>query len=1168
MKPIQLSLAGLQSYRERQTIDFTSLSEAGIFGIFGPTGSGKSSILDAITLALFGKVERATNGTQGIMNHAEDKLEVSFTFSLTVGKHIHAYRIERQYKRANDVSLKNTISRFIVHVGTEQEKITSDKQQDVNAAVEQLLGLTMQDFTRAIVLPQGKFAQFLTLKGVERRQMLQRIFSLETYGDRLQQNINAESKAADVQIKQAEAEQIGLGDASVERMEHLSAQLLEANERVKNERERVHTIGIEVEEKKQWWQWQQELTTLQKEQHMLEEQRPTVQAKKKRLEQLQQALALKPIWQERVGVEQACEQLSQQLQQRQTEKQTHDQQYEQAVNTLQQYKHQWEQEQPALQQQLQQAMQALEVEQELLQLQQKQQQAHTETEKLTVQCQLHQQQCEQKESQHERALQKQQALKLQLKSTHIHPDERAQVTKAQVMKDKMQMVRQQLVQAEQELEKNKHQWQGEKQQQDTLQLQMQQYLTTFQAHFQQVEKIDQELSIAVVDSGKLEMELDQTIAQWDTYLHGQQLKRYAVQLAQQLEGNKACPVCGSSHHPHIVEMEKHPEHEQHDVQQLQELKRTLEPLQMTLRHVQMDRERQMRHIQQLAHNINAFSKQEALFTWQANDHAVSEAAVTTMNTSIFHKDKNGEDESHNESLPPSHSIVAKISSKLSILEKYMDQIKLQQEKVMSALQREIDAMSQLQSQIQTKQLLAQNLQDTLRMNEQKYHDINETWNQLQNDWQKQFPTIAMEQVEDVITALEQKEEQQRELNERIEKSITFIEQVQQQILSMQKDKVEAEKSLHSAKTALTHHEQDILQKESQLQQWLGGKQARGVKQQIEETLHALKMQLQQAEEMAQKAQASTIQSDKNVTSVEQKLQWNTTQLQKIEQTWQQAFTASSFQHEDDIQAAYEDEALVPQWENELQHYEEQVKHNIVQMNQYESKLAGHHISEEAWHALQQKELEVKQALEQALQWKAKVEQEHEDITRKHERWQQLEGDLQRLRDEFQRLQTLQTIFRGNAFVEFIAEEHLLHISRHASSRLSQLSRQRYALEIDSNGAFVIRDDANGGVKRPVTTLSGGETFLTSLSLALALSAQIQLNGQYPLQFFFLDEGFGTLDPELLETVVTALEKIQSDQLNIGIISHVPELQQRLPKKLMIIPATDAGEGSTIRMESM
>ncbi len=83
MRPIQLQMSGLQSYRELQTIDFSQLVDAGVFGIFGPTGSGKSSILDAITLSLYGKVERASGGTQAIMNHAEQTLFVSFTFELT-----------------------------------------------------------------------------------------------------------------------------------------------------------------------------------------------------------------------------------------------------------------------------------------------------------------------------------------------------------------------------------------------------------------------------------------------------------------------------------------------------------------------------------------------------------------------------------------------------------------------------------------------------------------------------------------------------------------------------------------------------------------------------------------------------------------------------------------------------------------------------------------------------------------------------------------------------------------------------------------------------------------------------------------------------------------------------------------------------------------------------
>lgn len=111
----------------------------------------------------------------------------------------------------------------------------------------------------------------------------------------------------------------------------------------------------------------------------------------------------------------------------------------------------------------------------------------------------------------------------------------------------------------------------------------------------------------------------------------------------------------------------------------------------------------------------------------------------------------------------------------------------------------------------------------------------------------------------------------------------------------------------------------------------------------------------------------------------------------------------------------------------------------------------------------------------------------------------------------------------------------------------------------------MRDDYNGGSRRAVDTLSGGETFLTSLCLAIALSSHIQLRGKAPLEFFFLDEGFGTLDSELLETVMTFLEKLQSDMLSVGIISHIDELKNRVPVKLVVTP-TAQGSGSSVAIE--
>ncbi|NJD03879.1 MAG: hypothetical protein FIA99_15050, partial [Ruminiclostridium sp.] len=82
MRPRLLEIEGLQSFRDRQKIDFNSLGETGLFGIFGPTGSGKSTVLDAITFALYGRVKRAERGTQGIINTNMETAKVSFVFEL------------------------------------------------------------------------------------------------------------------------------------------------------------------------------------------------------------------------------------------------------------------------------------------------------------------------------------------------------------------------------------------------------------------------------------------------------------------------------------------------------------------------------------------------------------------------------------------------------------------------------------------------------------------------------------------------------------------------------------------------------------------------------------------------------------------------------------------------------------------------------------------------------------------------------------------------------------------------------------------------------------------------------------------------------------------------------------------------------------------------------
>ena len=173
----------------------------------------------------------------------------------------------------------------------------------------------------------------------------------------------------------------------------------------------------------------------------------------------------------------------------------------------------------------------------------------------------------------------------------------------------------------------------------------------------------------------------------------------------------------------------------------------------------------------------------------------------------------------------------------------------------------------------------------------------------------------------------------------------------------------------------------------------------------------------------------------------------------------------------------------------------------------------------------------------------------------------LEAERAGVQKHYQRLLLLKKLVESNRFVEFVAEEYLQTIAVNASARLLSLTGGRYFLRYEKG--FTVGDNFNGGQARPVYTLSGGETFLVSLSLALALGTEICARSLRPIEFFFLDEGFGTLDSRLVDTVMDSLEKLRSENLTIGIISHVEELKNRIDRKLTVEKATEES-GSKIK----
>ncbi len=142
---------------------------------------------------------------------------------------------------------------------------------------------------------------------------------------------------------------------------------------------------------------------------------------------------------------------------------------------------------------------------------------------------------------------------------------------------------------------------------------------------------------------------------------------------------------------------------------------------------------------------------------------------------------------------------------------------------------------------------------------------------------------------------------------------------------------------------------------------------------------------------------------------------------------------------------------------------------------------------------------------------------------------------------------------------------LTDICENASNRLAFITNGRYNLRFDNKLNFIIRDNFNNGAIRTIDTLSGGELFLTSLALAIEFSSQIQLKGNSILEVLFLDEGFGTLDDKTLKQTIKSLEEIYSKNLSIGIISHIKELKESVPAKLIVTSSKDK-EGSKIKLE--
>ena len=319
------------------------------------------------------------------------------------------------------------------------------------------------------------------------------------------------------------------------------------------------------------------------------------------------------------------------------------------------------------------------------------------------------------------------------------------------------------------------------------------------------------------------------------------------------------------------------------------------------------------------------------------------------------------------------------------------------------------------------------------------------------------------------------------------------------------------------------------------------------------------------------AQSAVDAAQKQLAALEKDLRAQT-------EAFEQKRAAHGFEDEASYRLAKRTNAEIERLDREIRNYDEQKRTLAAQTHELEDKLSGRQRTDLA--ALQNRRAA-------ALDRQAKAENAEKAMVRKltlHESAEreirQTNAAIQKKRGKWQIIQELYTCCAGIAagnprakltFEAYVQQYYFRFVVAAANKRLTRLTDGMFTLRVMREAANRVSQsgldlevlDRSTGQARDVSTLSGGESFLASLALALGLSDAVQSqSGQIRMDAMFIDEGFGSLDENALRSSIDVLLELADGKRLIGIISHVQELEERIDKQIVV---TKTPNGSTVRM---
>ncbi len=1011
MIPIQLSLEGIYSYQERQVIDFTRLIDAGLFGIFGAVGSGKSTILEAITFALYGDSDRMhsrDNRNYNMMNLKSDRMYIEFDFYNFEDK---KFRIVREFKR-------NSKQFHIVNLTTTTLYEWKDEEwlpmKDSN--VEPIIGLSAENFKRTIIIPQGKFKEFIELGGTARTSMMKEIFNLHHYdlGDNVKrlyasneeklqvlsgklsgyeeisEEIILEKKTFSDEQEAIFKEQLTQHETlakSFEQLKQLRSQIINLRElKAKLEIEKINKIQIDIAENKlkEYVLIQQQFEELLKleKQLTIKINAQNEELKNQKINQAQLETKITANKEEIVKVKPFIDQIEQK---------------KEAVNDLKLIR-------------------------EIILNETMIEKGKERTEKgkemvsdLVAKQGVKTKSIEQLENEESKFTSKIIDSSI-LTAVEIWFHNQKSIIDKQIKNEtnlkgsllKIKEIGEEFA----NLKFSKSNWKNEI-----------------------AEKLD------IIKTKLVELNQQETLLK---------VKQELAHFAHQIHDGKDCPLCGSKEHPNVVETE--------DVSA--DLLRIagLIKIEETAKAVLDQWNNQLIQIQAREESWN-----EKLITYELEKNHIIQELETHSNAfqwSTFSKD-----------------------------EADFKQKKAQNESI-------IFQKKQLEEQLKTQRLELTNL------------------------------TSQLETAKKVLQAIE---------NENLIKS-TLIKENKSKIKQLKLEDFQTT-SYDSMTELVDHEERLIVENQKKFQD-------------LEKEKNELSIQF-----ATSKANLENIA--KQLSDLTKEQSNNTTELDK-------RLSEMNFQSKSDVETILNQTIDIESERKRIQDFFIQYESMVKVIQELEKTTEGKSVSEEDFEAEQAKMKISEQSINELREKIATLKHDLERIQKEYTEKKELLDQKSILENRKENIKTMQGLFKGNGFVEYVSGIYLRNLCHIANKRFHRMTKNQLSLQVNESNEFEIIDFLNNGRSRSVKTLSGGQSFQVSLSLALALAENVQSLSKSDKNFFFIDEGFGTQDTESVNIVFETLSNLRQENRIVGIISHVEELQERIPISLTI--HNDAERGSLITVD--